>query len=218
MKKVLWAFAVVLLGCTDSPPTIDVSPPTIDVLPPTFDGQSYKTVKIGEQEWLDKNLNTTVYANGDPISAILSDSEWSTTESGALAVYEGEILYNWYAVNDVRCLCPKGWHVPTDKEWATLTDFLGGDEVAGEKMKSIYGWGDERNGTNSSGFEGLPGGNREDNGNFSMAGFYGNWWSSSPSGSNAWVRSLRGQSPGVDRTNFFNLRWGFSVRCLKDTE
>jgi len=122
MKKALWVFAVVLFGCADNPPTID--------------GHTYKTVKIGDQEWFAENLKTTVYRNGDVIPANLSNDEWGSIEIGALAVYEGEILYNWYAVNDVRCLCPKGWHVPTDKEWTIMTDFLGGNEVAGEKMKT----------------------------------------------------------------------------------
>lgn len=203
MKKALWVFAVVLFGCADNPPTID--------------GHTYKTVQIGDQEWFAENLKTTVYANGDVIPANLSDDEWGSIEIGALAVYEGEILYNWYAVNDVRCLCPKGWHVPTDREWTIMTDFLGGNEVAGEKMRTTYGWKDGGNGTNSSGFSGLPGGSRDALGAFDYAGLKGGWWSSSMSDFAAWYRYLGNGSPNVYR-NFFSRRHGHSVRCLKDAE
>jgi uncharacterized protein (TIGR02145 family) len=171
----------------------------------------------------------------------LSNSEWSSTTSGATAVYgegsstcytytpDGDAcdeawslneygrLYNWYAVDDARGLCPSGWHVPTDGEWTVMTDFLGGEGVAGGQMKTTYGWTGGGNGTNSSGFSGLPGGNRFFNGSFDFAGNNGFWWSSSPLGSNAWFRLLYDDNEFVVRVNF-NLRFGFSVRCVRDAE
>jgi uncharacterized protein (TIGR02145 family) len=217
--------------------------------PVNYHGHDYATVQIGEQCWFAENLRTEHYSNGDAIPANLSDSEWSSTTSGAVAVYgedagcdnyspDGDAcdpawslneygrLYNWYAVDDARGLCPTGWHVPTDGEWMTLemelgmsasdansTGWRGTDQ--GTQMKTTYGWyGD--NGTNSSDFSGLPGGYRSSLGYFTNAGEYGNWWSSLPSGSNVWFRSLR--TPAVYRNYFNLLRSGHSVRCLRDAE
>ncbi|MFZ8836440.1 MAG: fibrobacter succinogenes major paralogous domain-containing protein [Flavobacteriales bacterium] len=210
--------------------------------PVTFDGYTYDVVQIGDQCWFAENLRNEHYANGDEIPGDLSNKEWKTKDSGARAVYgEGEAsqeellenlktygeLYNWYAVDDERGLCPTGWHVPTDGEWMTLEMELGmssfqansfGDRGTdqGTQMKTTYGWKkDEGNGTNSSGFAGLPGGMRT-RGKFKFlgAGFGANWWSSSPLGSRAYSRHIllnpvvsRGSSPKRD---------GYSVRCLKD--
>jgi len=126
-------------------------------------------------------------------------------------------LYNWYAVDDSRGLCPSGWHVPTDNEWTVMTDFLGGVSVAGGQMKTTYGWNNGGNGTNSSGFSGLPGGNRNLNGYFGNAGNFGLWWSSSPNGSNAWVRYLYYDVEDVYR-DYYLPQNGFSVRCVRDAE
>jgi len=126
-------------------------------------------------------------------------------------------LYNWYAVDDARGLCPSGWHVPTDAEWTILTEHLGLSVAAGQ-MKTTYGWENGGNGANSSGFSGLPGGYRNYlNGYFFDAGLYGFWWSSSPNGSLAWFRNLFSLNENVFRYNG-NLRFGFSVRCVWDAE
>jgi uncharacterized protein (TIGR02145 family) len=191
----------------------------------TFDGYTYDLVVIGDQCWFKNNLRTQHYANGDEIPGELSNSEWSNASSGAQAVYNNNVvnigaygrLYNWYAVNDERGLCPTGWHVPTDGEWTSVTDYLGGTSVAGAEMKSTYGWSEGGNGTNSSDFSGRPGGSRTTNGSFTNSGSYGLWWSSSPTGSLAWNRSLSYASPNVYSINT-SLRHGFSVRCLKDAE
>ena len=208
--------------------------------PVSYQGYDYATVLIGEQCWFAENLRSENYENGDAISAGLSDSEWSSTTSGALAVYGEDAgcnnhspdidacdpaqsldeygrLYNWYAVDDSRGLCPSGWQVPTDGEWTVMTDHLGGASVAGGQMKTDYGWYNGGNGTNSSGFSGLPGGYRHYNGNFYSAGYSGNWRSSSPDGSIAWSRNLSYHSEFVDRFNG-NQRNGFSVRCVRDAE
>jgi uncharacterized protein (TIGR02145 family) len=207
----------------------------------TYQGYDYATVLIGDQCWIAENLRNENYKNGDAIPAGLSDSEWTSTTSGATAVYgegssdcytwtpDGDAcdeawslneygrLYNWYAVDDVRGLCPSGWHVPTDGEWTVMTDFLGGESAAGGQMNTTYGWYNGGNGTNSSGFSGLPGGSRFDNGLFDYAGYLGCWWSSSPYDSFAWSRYLETFYEGVYH-NFNYLREGLSVRCVRDAE
>ena len=191
----------------------------------TYQGYDYATVLIGEQCWFAENLRSENYENGDAIPAGLSDSEWSSTTLGATAVYvESAVdletygrLYNWFAVYEARGLCPSGWHVPTDGEWTVMTNFLGGESVAGGQMKTTYGWNNGGNGTNSSGFSGLPGGGRGSSGSFNYAGDFGSWWSSSPSGFSAWGRSLGYNYESVTRGSG-NLWAGFSVRCVRDAE
>ena len=208
--------------------------------PVSYQGYDYATVLIGEQCWFAENLRSENYENGDAIPSNLSDSDWQNTTSGAVAVFGEDAgcnnfspdidacdpaqslneygrLYNWYAVDDARGLCPSGWHVPTDGEWTVMTDHLGGESIAGSQMKTDYGWYNGGNGTNSSGFSGLPGGYRNSNGNFLNAGSNGVWWSSSPDGSNAWSRDLNFNNEDVYRDSS-NPRSGFSVRCVRDAE
>ena len=202
--------------------------------PVGYQGYDYATVLIGDQCWFAENLRSENYENGDAIPAGLSDSEWSSTTSGA--VYNASAssleaygrLYNWYAVDDARGLCPSGWHVPTDGEWMTMEMALGMSEAQansygwrgtdqGTQMKTDYGWYGGGNGTNTSGFSGLPGGYRFSNGFFVSAGYGGYWRSSSPDGSDAWVRLLFNVNENVNRSNDY-LRFGFSVRCVRDAE
>jgi uncharacterized protein (TIGR02145 family) len=208
----------------------------------TFDGHTYPLVAIGTQCWFAENLRSDTYRNGDAIPGNLTDAQWTSTSSGAQTVYgEGSSavyagssdevanlatygrLYNWYAVNDSRGLCPSGFHVPSDGEWMTLemalgmtssqansTGWRGTDQ--GTQMKTSS-WG----GTNSSGFSALPGGGRDGGyGNFLDQGDYGAWWSSSPDGSNAWDRYLGSGSSNVYRNYYYTTRDGFSVRCVRD--
>ena len=169
------------------------------------------TIKIGSQEWASEDLKVTKFRNGEDIPLVEDRREWAELDSAAYCITpNGSYLYNWYAVNDPRGLCPSGWHVPSDEEWTELTEALGGKAVAGEKMKTDS-WG----GSNSSGFSALPGGSRYSySGYFSNLGYNGYWWSSSPSGSLAWYRSLYSGDSSVDRYNDY-VRNGFSVRCLK---
>ena len=135
-------------------------------------------------------------------------------------------LYNWYAVTDPRGLAPEGWHIPSDAEWTTLSTFLGGDAVAGGKMKSTgtieagtglwYAPNDFA--TNSSGFTGLPGGFRGAYGPFD-AGYSGTWWSSTAYNKNitwAWYGGRLSFRSGAFYGSFANKRSGYSVRCVKD--
>ena len=168
------------------------------------------------------------YNTGTAIATGLDNATWAATTDGAVTVYdEGGAneaanlgaygrLYNWYAVNTGN-LCPSGWHVPTDGEYTTLTDYLGGELVAGEKMKSSASDSPTWDGTNSSGFSGLAGGYRDHNGGFSSSGGNGgNFWSASLSGTDrAWYRGLIGATTVVSEFNG-RQRFGFSVRCVRD--
>ena len=191
-----------------------------------IDGNTYKTVIIGTQEWMGENLNVEHYRNGDTIPEAKTKEEWlkyGNEKTGCWCYYENDPingekygkLYNWYAVNDYRRLAPEGWHVPNDTEWQTLVDTLGGDEVAGEKMKSISSWFENGNGTNESGFTAFPGGGRY-YGLFNTIIKYGWFWSATEISSDiAWYRGLYYESSHVYR-DFENEKAGLSVRCVRD--
>ncbi|MFH1120221.1 MAG: CARDB domain-containing protein [Bacteroidota bacterium] len=191
-----------------------------------IDGNVYTSVILGNQEWLVQNLKTTHFANGELIPNITDNTQWGSLTSSAWTWYNNSSqfenpygkLYNWYSVADAQHLCPTGWHVPTDQEWTILTDYLGGLTVADEKLKEAgtAHWPDPNNGTNASGFTGVPGGNRSYLGHFSYLGQRACWWSSTENNAvTAWGRVL-----GYDYTNattgYFYKNNGYSVRCLKD--
>jgi uncharacterized protein (TIGR02145 family) len=198
-------------------------------------------VAIGTQCWFAENLRSDTYRNGDAIPGNLSYAQWTSTTSGAQAVYgEGtsnvyqgssdEVanlatygrLYNWYAVNDSRGLCPSGFHVPSDGEWMTLEMALG---MTSSQANSTFWRGTDQapqmkttswGGTNSSGFSALPGGFRSNGiGYFNNQGDRGLWWSSSPNGTRAWYRSLHSGNWLVLRDDY-GTRGGVSVRCVRD--
>ena len=189
----------------------------------------YPSVKIGNQVWMTENLNVSKFRNGDVIPEAKTDEEWTKAgERGlpAWSYYENKTengekygkLYNWYAVNDQRGLAPEGWHVPSHNEWSILIDFLGGEDIAGKKMKSTSGWNKISlfNGTNESGFTGLPGGDRAYYGYYNYVGSNGFWWSSTENNTyDAWNRYLNYNYGSADRSSY-NKKNGFSVRCLRD--
>jgi uncharacterized protein (TIGR02145 family) len=191
------------------------------------DRNAYKTIKIQNQEWMAENLNVSFFRNDDPIPEARTNEEWLKAGKEGKPVwcyYENKIengnkygkLYNWYAVNDPRGLAPIGWHVSSDAEWRQITDFLGGEDAAGTKMKSSSGWNQDGNGTNESGFTGLPGGCRDLNGKFGYIDNIGYWWSSSEKDTIlAWYRCIDNSSWYVYRTNYYKQN-GLSVRCIKD--
>ncbi len=203
-----------------------------------IDGNVYNTIIIGNQEWMAENLKVTHYRNGDEIPTGYSDEEWSQlddTETGVFAIYDDDPanedtygnLYNWYAVDDTRDICPDGWHVPMDTEWTELTDYLGGTSVAGGKMKST-GYIEGDNGlwyfpnigaTNESGFTALPGGYRYGyDGLYYSIGGSGHFWSSTAYDSySAWRRSLYYYYSSGHRY-YYDKQFGLSVRCLKDAD
>ena len=197
-----------------------------------MDGYTYSVVEIGDQCWFAENLRTTVYADDSSIpqvtAANVGVSAWSGLSTGARCDYDNNAanvatygrLYNWYAVDDSRGLCPSGWHVPTDSEWTELQNYIssqGFNGTEGTALKSTSGW-NSGNGTDNFGFSALPGGYRDSNdGFFNNAWYSGYWWSSTPIGGFAWLRNLSSYNPGVNRFNV-SPRDGFSVRCLRDAE
>lgn len=184
-----------------------------------------QTVTIGSQVWMTNNLNVSTFRNGDSIPYAKTAEEWKRAcyeQRPVWCYYDNDTskgakygkLYNWYAVNDPRGLAPQGWHVPSDNEWNTLTNYLGGEGNAVKKMKSTSGWNRNSNGTNESGFTGLPGG-RFNFFNFDSFGSVGWWWSSTQYDRElAWVRSLSWNSGDPYRYYTFKFE-GFSVRCLR---
>jgi len=193
-----------------------------------IDGNSYKTVTIGTQVWMAENLKVTHYRNGDAIPNITDSAQWSSLTTGAYCIYNnssgnGTIygkLYNWYAVNDSRNIAPTGWHVSTDADWATLTTALGGDQVAGGKLKEtgLNHWQNPNiSATNEVGFTAIPGGTRNFNGAFNDIGHYSYWWSftANNTSGNDYDRSINNNS-GLLYRNSNKEGVGYSVRCVKD--
>jgi uncharacterized protein (TIGR02145 family) len=191
------------------------------------DGNIYKVIAIGTQIWMAENLRTTKFKDGTTIPKVSDDAKWTELSTPAYCWYANNetgykelcgALYNWYTVNTGK-LCPSGWHVPSDAEWTTLTDYLGGESLAGGKLKEVVNthWGRSNDGADkSSGFTALPGGYRVSTGSFYGVGNYGNWWSSSKydSGS-AWYRGMYYSSNSVGRV-VYSMVDGFSVRCIKN--
>ena len=156
-----------------------------------IEGNSYKTVTIGTQTWFAENLKITKYNDGTSIPIVKDNKQWQYLTNPAYNEYIDTAanskygkLYNWYAINPTtngnKNVCPIGWHVPTDTEWTLLTDYLGGESVAGGKMKIIgtKDWKTPNTGaTNLCMFNAFPSGGIGlpiNNGNI---GGDGNWWS-----------------------------------------
>ncbi len=197
------------------------------------------SVTIGTQIWATNNLDVTNYSDGTPIPQVTDPTAWSNLTTGAWCYYNNDSnnnavygkLYNWYAVAGIydavssanpslrKILAPSGWHVPTDAEWTTLTTYLGGVSIAGDKLKEAgtTHWSSPNTGaTNQSGFTGLPGGARIFYGPFSTVGCFGYWWSSSEnSTTDAWCRYLDYGSSTAYRPNDDKAD-GYSVRCLSN--
>jgi len=192
-----------------------------------IEGNFYSTVRIGSQIWMAENLKTTKYNDGADIPLVTDNTAWSNLPTPGYCWYNNSqflygntygVLYNWYTVN-TDYLCPTGWHVPTDAEWTTLTTFLGGESVAGSKLKetgTIHWLNPNTDATNETGFTALPGGNRWDSGSFNNIGSSGIWWSATEINTNsAWNRAMLNSNADAYRVSR-NKHYGFSVRCLKD--
>jgi uncharacterized protein (TIGR02145 family) len=193
------------------------------------DGKTYKTLNIYGKTWMTENLNTTHYRDGTPIQEVKGNANWDTLKATDAAycwynddsaTYAGTYgaIYTWAVVNTKK-LCPTGWHVPTDAEWTTLTNYLGGTSVAGGKLKETgtTHWKSPNTGaTNETGFTALPGGMRAINGACIYVGEDGRWWSATEASANyAWIRSMSYVDSNVTGGNRSKFS-GFSVRCLKD--
>jgi uncharacterized protein (TIGR02145 family) len=229
-------------GMTMSFTTLAASGTVTDI-----DGNTYDTITIGSQVWMAENLKTTRYCNGDLIGTTIPASlnisgetspkyQWAYLGDESNVATYGR-LYTWYAVIDSRKVCPIGWHLPSDAEWATLENFLvangfnydgttTGNKYA-KSLASVFGWTASSNAgavgntdypekRNSTGFTALPGGYRIYIGSFFYVGRYGSWWSAKEDGATyAVYRNLLEISSEVYRLSD-NKKYGFSVRCIKD--
>jgi uncharacterized protein (TIGR02145 family) len=220
MKKLITLSMVLLIiiSCKKTDNTTSTQGTVTDV-----DGNVYHTVTVGTQVWMVENLNTTRYRNGDPIPG---RPDWNTNDSGAYCNYNNDEnfsaiygrLYNWYAIDDSRKIAPSGWHVPSLSEWSLLIAYLGGDSLAGSKLKEIgtVHWNSPNLGaTNESGFKALPGGDRSVTVDFVNIGNLAIWWSSTGEAYDAWSCSVWSNERYAMLFGA-NFNGGFSVRCIKD--
>jgi uncharacterized protein (TIGR02145 family) len=202
------------------------------------EGNKYSIKIIGSQVWMQENLKTTRYNNGDLIGTTPSESDDLTSAASPKYQWASSLvgfgrLYTYYAMTDSRKICPAGWHVPTDSEWITLTDYLtnndygysGNNQNIAKSLASNSGWysdptpgnvGNDQGSNNRSGFIGLPGGGRYSNGVVKFVGYHGIWWSSTESsGNSAYFRCI-GYVPAQVYRGQFDKSYGLTVRCLKD--
>jgi uncharacterized protein (TIGR02145 family) len=192
-----------------------------------IDGNIYPTVLIGNKWWMAKDLKTTRFSQGSVIPNVTLNGSWVQLNTPGWCNYDNNALndsiygklYNFYTVADSRNVCPTGWHVPSDQEFTTLTDFLGGIGVAGGKLKSTIGWTSPNSGaSNQSFFNALPNGSRKSNtGGYVSSGLYGSFWTSTTEdlGLSAWDRYLSYDNTSVGRLNV-TMKSGLAVRCVKN--
>ena len=182
-----------------------------------YDDYIYQTVIINDVQWMAENLRATHYNNGDVIVNIEWDDGWTYNYEPACADYnESEAntaiygkLYNQFAVDDERGICPVDWHVASSDEYTELAEYLGGIEIAGYKMKDSSTW----DGSNQSNFNGLAGGCRDSgpaNGDCCMD-ILGQFWTSN---SSVYTELELNKDALVFNTK--DKRAGKSVRCIKD--
>jgi uncharacterized protein (TIGR02145 family) len=191
-----------------------------------LDGNVYNTVRIGAQVWLKENLKTTKLNDGTSIPNVPDTAQWCKLSTPGYCWYNNDIgfkatygaLYNWHTVNTGK-LCPSGWHVPSDEEWGTLVDFMGGQKIAGGMLKeagTAHWQIPNTSAENRYDFYGLPGGNRKQNGEISLLGIYGFFWSATQVDTKtAWGQCLDDYNPQLFRGNS-SKNDGFSVRCVKN--
>ena len=186
----------------------------------------YPLVTIAGKVWMQENLASKFYRNGDAIPYVSWGATWSTLKTPAWCYYNNDpaseaiygLMYNWYAVNDPRGIAPDGWHVATVAEWTGLVDFLGGGSIAGGQLKAVSPLWNSPNtdATNSSEFTALPGGNRGNGGTYVGRGTGGVWWTANEYGPNgSWFYSMKHNDATCNRAGA-SKQDGFSVRCVKD--
>jgi uncharacterized protein (TIGR02145 family) len=231
-KTQVWNYALAIMGillmltnsCSKSG---DNTPTPLPITISDIDGNVYHLITIGTQVWLVENLKTTRYNDGAPIPLVTDSAAWSLLTTPGYCWYNNDIanknpngaLYNWFAVNTGK-LAPTGWHVPTDAEWTTLTTFLGGESIAGGKLKEtgFTHWRNPNAGaTNETGYTALPGGHRDINVTFSAMGDDGFWWSVTEYGSTGkvWYRNMNYNAAIVVSVSNNKIN-GHSVRCVRD--
>jgi uncharacterized protein (TIGR02145 family) len=229
MKKIILLASVffTVIACkkeenTNTPASATTNSETVK----DVDGNSYKTVKIGNQTWMAENLRVSKYNDGTSIPVVTDKKAWEALKTPAMSEYDNSSsngatygkMYNFYTVSTNK-VCPTGWHVPSDQEWLTMINFLGGDSIAGNKMKAIDNtlWTNlSSNSTNSSGFSGLPGGNRWADGVFDGLTRHTTWQTSTEADStSSFGRYIGNSSANVGRS-WTSKRYGLYIRCLKD--
>lgn len=210
-------------AATPAPPTgggfVECPEFVIDI-----DENEYPVVRIGNQCWMAADLRTTRYKNGTNIPNVIDANAWLQMNSGAWCNYDnnsinGNIygkLYNWHAAANPN-VCPQGWHVPSDAEWSVLVNQLGGEGVAGGKLKSTTHWSLPNEGaTNETGFTALPGGYRDAGGGFFNLGEHGIWWSSTQTNPyEAWFWEMYSSVSGIYRVSD-EKEEGVCIRCIRD--
>ncbi len=198
-------------------------------LPSDYDGNYYHSVTIGTQTWMVENLLVTHFQTGDTISNVTSNCTWNALTTPGFSWYDNDpgiskatygALYNWYTVSTGN-LCPTGWHVPLDADWSTLSDYLGGANIAGGKLKEVgtAHWSSPNTGaTNEYGFSALPGGTRNFDGGFSGINAVGFWWSATGDvniPTSALAHYMNNYSSNVyNWTGINGKKDGFSIRCI----
>jgi uncharacterized protein (TIGR02145 family) len=207
---------IFIISCKKEDINVDPAPTTIT----DIDGNIYHTITIGTQVWMVENLKTTRYRNGEAIANVIGEP-WDNLTSGAYVSYDNTqdnrltygLLYNWYAVNDSRNICPEGWHIPTMEEWQVLAS-----TGKGLKEPGTAHWMRPNScAPNSSGFDALPGGNCGFDGNFNGISELGYWWTSDAENTeNAWVSMMYNVNAGLSGWVDTNKWVGASVRCIKD--
>lgn len=215
------------LGFTNLP--LIVAPDTSTATVFDIDGNGYHTVTIGTQVWLVENLKTTKYRDGTSIPNVKVDAQWRVLTTGAYCDYNNTPsnsstygrLYNWYAIADSRNIAPDGWHVPTDADWNTLIGYLGGDGVAGGKLKetgTVHWLSPNIAETNEFGFSFLPAGYRYNEGwYFWMKEVGYSWILTDYSTVNAYYKAIRCDQSSIVMNNM-SKNYGLSVRCIKNGE
>lgn len=197
--------------------------------------QAFKENKIGSQIWMSENLIVDCFANGDPIKQALSAQDWekaSKEKKAAWCYYDFDeknkaiygVIYNWYAVSDPRGLAPDGWKIPSKGDVKALEAFLEEDSIEpSTKLKAQKGWNNNGNGTNTSGFNALPGGFCDKWGDFESIGKIGIWWTSTESenqNENEEVTHARTFSLENENDNLYtfteNKGSGCYIRCIKN--
>lgn len=199
-----------------------------------IDNNTYNSVQIGNQIWLTENLTVTHYQNGDPINklTIKDDNEWLTKKEGAFCSYNDKedsvkttgYLYNGYAVKDKRKICPKGWHIPSQKEWEELINYLGGDASASDMLRSGSEWKDHDS-FNYSGFTAVPTGLRWHSysdrtlTSYACKPYKAFFWTNTEQpydASQLWSASITSKPSAVAVASSNPMTSGLSIRCIKD--
>jgi uncharacterized protein (TIGR02145 family) len=225
MRNIKWIYPLIVMGFVitlsssckkDDKEIINPTPATVT----DIDGNIYHTQTIGKQVWIVENLKTTKYRNGDPIPNVIGE-QWNNLDTGAFCSYNNSksnistygLLYNWYAVNDDRNLCPEGWHIPTVDEW----EILAGTGFELKESGTTHWMSPNLCLPESSGFKALPGGDCGFDGNFNALTEMGFWWTADMDNTeNAWLSIMSNNNAGLSGWVNMDKFIGASVRCIKN--